>query len=102
VAIQKHPLQLHKEARGNAGDALIARYIEPHSAKPGFANYCLKEQDGGYPVWAIVGDLAPGILSEEDVMREFRISRDALDAVLAFYARHREVIDARIVANRLD
>jgi uncharacterized protein (DUF433 family) len=101
MAMQKHTIGTWGDTKGN-DDALIARYIEPHPAKPGIVNYSLRGQDGGYPVWAIIGDLAPGILSEEDIMREFRISRDALNAVLAFYARHKEVIDARIVANRLD
>jgi hypothetical protein len=83
-------------------DELIEAYIEPHPAKTGFDNYRLKEDEGGYPVWAIIGDLAPGILSEEDVIREFRISREALDAVLAFYARNKERIDARVILNRMD
>lgn len=102
MAVQKQHMRIPEEASKNAEDALIALHIEPHPAKPGLVNYCLKEEDGGYPVWAIIGDLAPGILSEEDVIREFQISREALDAALAFYTRHREVIDARIIANRLD
>ncbi len=83
-------------------DALIAAYIEPHPAKPGITNYRLKEDAGGYPVWAIIGDLAPGILTPAQVAREFRISREALDAALVFYVRHREAIDARIITNRID
>src|SRR5947199_9841778 len=102
MAIQKHQMRIPDEAMRRAEEDLIATYIEPHPAKPGFVNYSLKENEGGYPVWAIIGDLAPGILSEEDVIREFRISREALDAALAFYARHRDVIDVRIIANRLD
>lgn len=85
----------------DVSDTLIALHIEPHPAKPGMVNYRLKEEEGGYPVWAIIGDLAPGILSEEQVLREFRISREALDAALAFYARNKEVIDAKIIANRI-
>jgi hypothetical protein len=83
-------------------DTLIAAYIEPHPAKPGIVNYRLKEDAGGYPVWAIIGDLVPGILTPTQVAREFHISREALDAALVFYARHRDVIDARIIANRMD
>lgn len=83
-------------------DMLIAAHIEPHPAKSGINNYRLKEEEGGYPVWAIIGDLAPGLLNEKQVIREFHISREAFDAVLAFYARHKEVIDARVIANRMD
>ncbi len=86
----------------HAAESLIAIHIEPHPVKSGIVNYRLKEEEGGYPVWAIIGDLTPGILSEEQVIREFRISREAFDAVLAFYARHKEVLDARIIANRMD
>lgn len=53
-------------------------------------------------MWAIIGDLAPGILSEVQVIREFHISREAFDAVLAFYTRHKEAIDARVISNRMD
>src|SRR5947209_3592464 len=102
MAIQKHQMRIPDEASARAEDELIAKYIEPHSAKPGFVNYSLKGEEGGYPVWAIIGDLEPGILSEADIIREFRISREALDAALAFYMRHSDVIDARIIANRLD
>jgi hypothetical protein len=83
-------------------DALVAAYIEPHPAKPGIVNYRLKENAGGCPVWAIIGDLAPGILTPAQVAREYDISREALDAALVFYARHRDIIDARIIANRID
>ena len=82
-------------------DALVAMYIEPHPSKPGVANYRLRENAGGYPIWAIIGDLAPGILTPAQVAREFHISRAALDAALVFYLRHQDIIDARIVANRM-
>src|SRR5947209_7926435 len=102
MAIQKHQMRMPDEAREHVAEDLIAKYIEPHPAKPGFVNYSLKEDEGGYPVWAIIGDLAPGILNKADIIREFHISREALDAALAFYERHKDAIDARIIANRLE
>lgn len=91
---------------GNEGesmaDRLIATYIEPHPATMGVANYRLKEDEGGYPVWAIIGDLTPGLLSPDEILAGFHISRPAFDAVLVFYMRHKEAVDARVAANRLD
>ena len=101
MAIQKRHMHVSEKVGRDAEDALIAAYIEPHPAKRGIAYYRLKEENGGYPVWAIIGDLAPGILSEEDIMREFRISREMLDAVLAYYARNKEAIDAWLMVNRM-
>jgi hypothetical protein len=100
IEMATHPISDTRDEKD--ADTLIDTYIEPHPAKSGIANYRLKEVHGGYPVWAIIGDLAPGILTPAQVAREFRISREALDAALVFYARHREVIDARIIANRID
>ncbi len=50
-------------------DALIARYIEPHPGNPGIAEYRLRVEQNGYPVWAIVASL----LHRED---EKKIARE--------------------------
>lgn len=102
MATSKQALHVSSNSDENAADTLIANYIGPHPAKNGVANYRLKESEGGYPIWAIIGDLAPGILSPEQVIHDFRISRQAFDAALVFYMRHKEAIDARVIANRLD
>lgn len=80
-------------------DALIAKYIEPHPGKPGIAEYRPRVEENGYPVWAIVASLL-NREDEEQIAREYQISREAVKAMRAYYERHREAIDARLTANR--
>lgn len=83
-------------------DALIARYIEPNEGKPGRAFYSLKEEHGGYAVWLIIGALILENATPEETMRSYEISREAFDAVLVYYLRNREYIDAWLLLNRAD
>lgn len=90
---------LSQSADEDHADALIAAYIEPHPGKPGIAEYRLHVEENGYPVWAIVASL----LNREDkeqIAREYHISREAVEAVCAYYQRNQEAIDARLAANR--
>lgn len=79
-------------------DALIDRYIAPYPGTPGVDEAWLPTY--GVPVWAIMGDLLPGRLTEDDVARGFRIPREAVDAAIAYYYRHQSRIDARLAQNR--
>ncbi len=81
-------------------DALIARHIEPHPGKPGIAEYRLRVEENGYPVWSIIGSLSPDGENMDQVARDYQISREAIEAVRAYYERNREAIDARLAANR--
>lgn len=81
-------------------DQLIASHIEPNPAKTDIAEYRLRIEDNGYPIWSIIGDLDPGGANIEQVARDYAISREAVEAVLAFYARNTAAIDARLAANR--
>lgn len=81
-------------------DALIAAYIEPHPGKPGIAEYRLRVEENGYPVWAIIGDLAPDGENIDEIVRDYQISREAVEAARAYYARHKQAIDDRLAANR--
>ncbi len=81
-------------------EAIIAAHIEPHPAKPGIERYRLKPEDGGYPVWAIIGSLDADRGNADVVAREFHLTADAMDAALAFYDRHHAVIDAWLLLNR--
>ena len=87
------------QATETSADILIARYIEPHPAKEGKSNYRLKVEYNGYPVWAVMGDLFAGIMTPEEIAREYEIPREALDAVILYYLRHRASIDAKVVLN---
>jgi uncharacterized protein (DUF433 family) len=81
-------------------DALIAAYIEPHPGNPGIAEYRLRVEENGYPVWAIIGSLPAYGDDIEQAARDYSVSREAIEAARAFYQRHREAIDDRLAANR--
>ena len=76
---------------------LIERWIEqsPRGSDPAEARLVAF----GIPVWALVGYLEA---VENDVARvadDYEVPREAVEAALAYYRRHREVIDARTAAN---
>jgi uncharacterized protein (DUF433 family) len=78
--------------------ALIARYIEPHPAKPGRAFARVKER--GVPVWALIGFLAEDFSNADQVAQDYRISREAMDAAIAYYQQNKAYIDAWLLLNR--
>jgi uncharacterized protein (DUF433 family) len=78
-------------------EELIARYIEPNPHKPTLAEAWLKES--AIPVWALIGSL-PGVDHDPGALAEaFGIPIEAVQAALAFYDRHRSLIDARLAEN---
>lgn len=89
-----------RELTRNETDALIARHIGPHPANPGIDEYWLKAP--GVSVWAIIGSLEANGGDPDAVARLYHLSRDEMDAALAFYARHRAVIDNRLAQNAAD
>ena|SRR5215203_7401557 len=99
-------------------EALIAKHIEPHPARPGRAEWRLKER--GVPVWAIIGSIVlsenPGeypevldddrvttALSDADliarVTNDYGLSREAMEAAIAYYRYNKRHIDARLLSN---
>ena len=82
-------------------DELIARYIEPYPGRPDPADSRLKVEDGGVPVWALIGSLAEDGKGVDVVARDYDVERAAVEAAWAFYQRHRAGIDARIAATVL-
>ncbi len=90
---------LSQAANEDRADALIAAYIEPHPTNPGIAEYRLRVEQNGYPVWAIIGDLTANGENIAQVAHDYEISLEAIQATRAFYARHQNEIDARLAAN---
>lgn len=89
-----------RELTENETDALIERHIEPHPdpVKAGYAWYRLKER--GVPVYAIIGNMTRAFDNAEDVADAFSVSREAVDAALAYNRQHQSAIDSRLAANR--
>jgi uncharacterized protein (DUF433 family) len=53
----------------------------------------------GVPVWALVGDWLANGRDIDVVASGYQLPRETVQAALAFYERHRDVIDARMQAN---
>jgi uncharacterized protein (DUF433 family) len=77
-------------------DTLINQYLEPNPNRPGPADWRLKEH--GVSVWAIVG-YWDTVQDARRVAAAYGVPCDAVEAALAYYARHRDVIEARLAAN---
>ncbi len=78
-------------------EQLIEQYIELNPHKPWLAEARLK--DYGIAVWALVGYLLAVEGNVDRVAADYEIPRKAVDVALAYYHRHRALIDARIAAN---
>lgn len=78
-------------------DDLIARYIERNPNHPGPADVRLI--DSCVPVWALAGQYRALDGDAEQLAADYALPGEAVEAALAYYRRHRAVIDARIAAN---
>lgn len=83
-----------RELTETDADALIARYIIPHPWRAGRANYVLEES--GISVWAIIASLRLGDGNFDGTAAMYGIPREQVEAVWAYYLRHREVVDDRL------
>ncbi len=89
-----------RAVRGNEAQdsaTLIAKHVEPHPYKGGQAEWRLKERS--VPVWAIIGSLTANADNVDQVTDDYGISREAMDAALAYYEQHKALIDARLEMN---
>jgi uncharacterized protein (DUF433 family) len=69
------------------------RLIVPHNRKQGYAESVIV--DNGTSVWMVIHDwLSDGDLAR--VRQNWSLSEEALKAAIAYYRRHKHVIDARI------
>ncbi|MGH2585195.1 MAG: hypothetical protein ACRDJE_09795 [Dehalococcoidia bacterium] len=78
-------------------EELIAKHIEPNPNKPGADEVRIK----GYltPVWALIGDYRGQGGDIGAVARGYRVPVEVVEAALAYYRKHREIIDNRLAAN---
>ena len=79
---------------------LICREIEEDPHSPGPADARLKRS--GVHVWAIIGYYQ--YAADQDVAvvaRDYDLSRDEVEAALAYYRQHTATIDARLAANEI-
>ena len=78
---------------------LITHEIEEDIFSPGPADVRLRRS--GVHVWAIVGHYLYAVNRDrEAVARDYGLSLEEIDAALAYYHKHPQVIEGRLAANR--
>jgi hypothetical protein len=75
-------------------DELVAKHVEPDRKRSGRHNARLV---GGPAVWAIIGYLRGADVAE--TARAYAVPEEAVRAAIAYYQRHREYIDAKLLLN---
>ena len=78
-------------------DDLIARYIEPNPYHPNLDAARVRQY--GVSVWSIIAHLHVVGDDVTQVTADYDLPREAVEAAIAYYRRHKDLIDARIVAN---
>ena len=90
------PARARERSSGDpvADDELIARWVEtgPAYRTPDRARIV----DHGVSVTAVISRLGPGEGDVEGVVAAYDLPLEAVAAARAYYARHKDVIDARI------
>jgi uncharacterized protein (DUF433 family) len=76
---------------------LIDNYIEPNPYRPGAAQ--ARVVDYAVPVWALVGYLEAVHGDVARATHDYRLPVEAVEAALAYYRRHKILIDDRLAAN---
>jgi uncharacterized protein (DUF433 family) len=76
---------------------LVAEHIDanPHGRGPSEARLA----EHGTSVWAIVAYWNATNHDTVEVARDFGVPVEAIEAALAFYRRHKDLIDARLLLN---
>jgi uncharacterized protein (DUF433 family) len=78
-------------------DAIIARYIEPNPHYPGLDAARVKGY--GVSVWSLIAHLHAVDGDVARVAADYALPCEAVEAAIAYYQRHKSLIDARIAAN---
>lgn len=86
------------EVDDQAAEALIARYVQQDRNRPENDRARVVVGDVGVPVWALIGHLR-GVDGPAQVATDYALSLEAVVAALAYYDRHRLLIDHRLDIN---
>lgn len=79
-------------------DALIAQYIAPHPHKPGIYDAVVLPQH--VFVFIILNRMFSTYNGDRaDVMHEYKLTEEQMEAILAYYERHKGALDGRIEAH---
>ncbi|MBM3223388.1 MAG: DUF433 domain-containing protein [Candidatus Tectomicrobia bacterium] len=78
-------------------DKLIECYIEANACYPTQDEARLKKY--GVAVWAVIAHLHAIGGNVALVAQDYALPKEAVEAAIAYYHKHKHLIDARIVAN---
>ena len=81
-----------------AEDKLIRLWIESNPHKPGPEDAWVLPRY--VPIWALIGQLELDGWRTLAVAGDYKLPREAVEAAIAYYRRHRAAIDERIRRNR--
>ena len=81
-------------------EQLITQYIELNPHRPGLSEARLK--DYGVAVWALIGYLQAAHGDHARVAADYDVPQEAVEAAIAYYERHRPLIDTRLDTNTVD
>lgn len=73
----------------------IERWIDPNPHQWGRAEARLKQY--GVSVWVLASHWYYGVGDVDVVTKEYDLPREVVEAMYAYYRRHRSLIDARIL-----
>lgn len=97
----------HSGVRGSAAprpsidDRLIKRYVDLDTDRYAAGRADARLRDSGVSVWAIVGHLRAIGDDIDQAARDYHLPRQAIEAALAYYRQNRELIDARLLMNKV-
>ncbi len=80
-------------------EALIARYIKQDRNRRGRPEAWIDGGQGGPQVWVIINYLRGGF-GVADAAHDYDLPKDAVRAAVAYYERHRDLIDAKLLLER--
>ena len=80
--------------------ALIKRHIETNPYRPGPDDVRLV--DSAVPVWALIGHWKAVGRDAAQVVHDYEVSEEEMDAAMAYYRKHRAVINGRLAANNAE
>jgi hypothetical protein len=83
------------EISEDEADALIAQYIRGDPARHGRDRARTGSEEWTTPVWQVIAYLQAANIPT--VAYEYDVSEEAVRAAIAYYRRHRALIDARIL-----
>lgn len=78
-------------------EKLIERHIRPDPNRPGADEVRLVQR--GVHLWAVIGDYLAADGDIDQVVEDYGVSHEAVEAALAYYRRHKAIIDNRLAAN---